>query len=284
MSANEPRDLDAAMNQPNFLEEIVAQRRLQVAIDRAVCNRSALRREVGLARCARLPHRLRNALQQRSGVHIIGEFKRASPSRGMIRRDAKLDKMIGLYEKAGVSAVSVLTEPNFFHGGLADLQKARALTELPILCKDFIVDEYQVEEAAAAGADAILLIVAALADFELLRLRTLAEGLGLDTLVEVHTAEEMRRARDSGANLIGVNNRDLRSLAISLETSIELSAIAPAGAILISESGITARADIDRLSGCGYRGFLIGESLMRATDPVKLIHCLRDTIGESRRV
>lgn len=269
------------MNRQNFLEEILAQRRLQVAIDRVVCDRPTLQREVGRARCARSPHRLTTALQQRSGAHIIAEFKRASPSRGIIRRDAQLDQMIGLYEKAGVSAISVLTEPNFFHGGIADLQKARALTELPILRKDFIVDEYQIEEAAAAGADAILLIVAALANSDLLRFRTLAEdGLGLDALVEVHTADEMRCAQDSGATLIGVNNRDLRSLATSLETSVELSAVAPAGAILISESGITSRADIDRLSHSGYRGFLIGESLMSARDPVKLIHSLGGRIGD----
>ncbi len=184
--------------------------------------------------------------------------------------------MIALYEAGGAAAISVLTEPEFFKGSLDDLKAARATTRLPILRKDFIVDEIQIVEAAAAGADAILLIVAALSDEELSRFRALAEEeLGLDALVEVHDAAEMERAIQCGATLIGVNNRNLRTFATSLETSVELAALAPPGATLVSESGISSRADIVRLQECGYRGFLIGESLMRAADPVALLESLR---------
>ncbi|MEP6685506.1 MAG: indole-3-glycerol phosphate synthase TrpC [Verrucomicrobiota bacterium] len=266
------------MSKGNFLEEILARRRKQVVQDRAICDPRVLQREAEHTREARSPHRLRRALQQNSGINIIGEFKRASPSLGFIRRDAQVSEIIALYEKAGVCAVSILTEPEFFHGSLEDLRQARSVTELPILRKDFIIDEYQIYEAAAADADAILLIVAALTDSHLLSLRALAEDeLELDTLMEVHTAEEMQRASDSGAKLIGVNNRDLRTFESALEISVELAALAPADATLVSESGISSRADIERLSRCGYRGFLIGESLMRAEDPAALVRSLRRT-------
>jgi indole-3-glycerol phosphate synthase len=226
---------------------------------------------------ARTPHLLRKALTGDDGVNIIGEFKRASPSRGVIRENASPAEFVALYERAGVAAISILTEPEFFRGSLADLRAARATTSLPILQKDFIVEEFQIEEAAAAGADAILLIVAALRDEELTRLRRMAEDqLGLDALVEVHTAEEMRRAENCGATLIGVNNRDLRALTVSIATSLELADLAPTGATLVSESGISSPAEIARLRRCGYRGFLIGESLMRCQDPVALIHSWRE--------
>ncbi len=253
----------------NFLDEILAARRQQVAEDRA--GPQAVRARAGRERLS-----LRAALRAEAGVAIIGEFKRASPSLGQIRADADPARMTALYEEGGARAISVLTEPQYFQGSLDDLRAVRARTKLPILRKDFIVDEFQIEEAAAAGADAILLIAAALTDAELLRFRILAEDeLGLDALVEVHNAEEMRRANKSGAKLMGVNNRDLRTFATSLETSVELAALAPADATLVSESGISSRTDIERLRRCGYRGFLIGESLMRAADPVALIRSLR---------
>lgn len=260
----------------NFLEEIVQRRREQVAKAR----KAPARRDEVAAR----PHRLREALAESGGSHIIGEFKRASPSRGMIRENAQPAATVMLYERAGVCAVSILTEPDYFRGSLDDLREARAATRLPILQKDFIVDEFQIREAAHAGADAILLIVAALSDAELARFRTLAEdALGLDALVEVHTAEEMRRATDCGANLIGVNNRDLRTFTISLETSLRLAEFAPAGTTLVSESGLSSRADIERLTQCGYRGFLIGESLMRSEDPAALVQTLRGVKMEAQR-
>lgn len=251
----------------SFLDKIVAARRAQIAS----CDRTAPPVP------ARQPgRRLREALRASDGVAIIGEFKRASPSLGEIRPDADVAQMIALYEAGGVAAISVLTEPEVFKGSLDDLRTARASTRLPILRKDFIVDEIQIVEAAAAGADAILLIVAVLTDAELSRFRSLAEDeLGLDALVEVHDATEMRRAMECEATLIGVNNRNLRTFVTSLETSFELAALAPAGATLVSESGISSRADIERLQRYGYRGFLIGESLMRAAEPVALLQSLR---------
>lgn len=260
----------------NFLDEILAFRRAQVAEDRASHDQPALREEAARLRAGKTSHRLHSVLQQKDDVAIIGEFKRASPSLGEIRRDAGPAQMIAHYEAGGVCAISVLTEPQFFNGSLDDLREARATTQLPILRKDFIVDEIQIVEAAAVGADAVLLIVAALTDAELLGFRNLAEHeLGIDALIEVHNAEEMQRAAGCGANLIGVNNRDLRTFITSLDTSVDLAALAPADAVLVSESGISSRADIARLRDCGYRGFLIGESLLRADDPAALIHSLR---------
>lgn len=260
----------------NFLDEILACRREQVAADRAAHDESALRTKAEQACAGKPAQRLRAVLQDTDDVAIIGEFKRASPSLGIIRSDAGPAEIIALYEAGGVAAISVLTEPKFFQGSLDDLRAARASTTRPILRKDFTIDEFQIFEAAAAGADAILLIVAALSDAELSRFRALAEDeLGLDALVEVHNAPEMQRAAGSGARLIGVNNRDLRTFVTSLETSMELAALAPAKATLVSESGISSPAQIDRLRSVGYRGFLIGESLLRAEDPAALIQSLR---------
>lgn len=254
------------MQRTNFLDQIVAQRRRQIAAEKAGRTR---------ATSVKGTRRLRAALRAKDRIHIIAEFKRASPSAGWIRKDANAEEMAMLYELAGASAISVLTEPDFFRGSIEDLRAVRVATELPILRKDFIVDEFQIEEAAEAEADAILLIVAALSDDELLRLRKFAEDqLGLDALVEVHTAEEMERAKNCGALLIGVNNRDLQTFVTSLETSVQLAAHAPAGATLVSESGITSASDVARLRECGYHGFLVGESLLRAPDPGELLKSL----------
>jgi indole-3-glycerol phosphate synthase len=215
---------------------------------------------------------LRGALSTGTGIKIIAEFKRRSPSKGAINAGADPQALARQYENGGAAAMSVLTEPDYFDGTLDDLLDVRKATQLPLLRKDFIVDEYQVYESAAAAADALLLIVAALNDSELRGLRELAENkLGMDALVEVHTAEEMRRAIDCGATLIGVNNRNLATFEVSLETSMELAAQAGPETILISESGIETADDIRRLRAAGYRGFLIGETLMRAEDPSALI-------------
>ena len=212
-------------------------------------------------------HRFRNALLA-DGINIIAEFKRRSPSKGVIRADANLDQIVKSYEAGGASTISVLTEEDYFSGSLDDLRVVKRSVDLPVLRKDFIVDEYQVYESAAAGADAVLLIVAALEDEELLSLRELVEDkLGMDALIEVHTHEEMQRAVACGANLIGVNNRNLHTFEVSLETSLSLAAVAPAGTVLISESGLNSSTDIARLHAAGYRGFLIGESLMRSENP-----------------
>jgi indole-3-glycerol phosphate synthase len=220
---------------------------------------------------------LSSRLSDDSKINIIAEFKRRSPSRGQIKSDADPVLIAKAYESAGAAAVSVLTEEDYFEGSLNDLLAAREAVSLPILRKDFIFDEYQVYESAAAGADALLLIVATLDDEALLRLRTIAEdGLGLDALIEVHTGKEMKRAGECGAKLIGVNNRDLRTFEVSIETSIQLAPMASDGAILVSESGITSIDDIRRLREAGYSGFLIGETLMRAGEPGLVLRSLTE--------
>src|SRR6185503_9642920 len=225
------------------------------------------------------PHAFRRALQG-DGINVIAEFKRRSPSKGMIREGADPIEIARAYQAGGAVAMSVLTEEDYFAGSLEDLRQVKATVDLPILRKDFIVDEYQVYESAAAGADAILLIVAALDDELLLRLRRLAEDeLQMDALVEVHTSEEMRRAAACGAKLIGVNNRDLRTFEVSLETSLSLAREVPSEALLISESGLKTRDDLQLLHSVGYRGFLIGETLVRAEDPQQ---ALRNVLDDSQ--
>ena len=215
-----------------------------------------------------LPHALRAALSDEGRLNVIAEVKRASPSKGVIKAEIEPGEVARSYEAGGACAVSVLTEEDRFRGSLEDLRRVRAAVRLPVLRKDFIFDDYQLYEAAESGADALLLIVAALEDDSLARLRRITEDeLGMDALVEVHTKEELQRAAACGATLIGVNNRSLHSFEVSLGVSIELAAHAPAGALMISESGLRSSADLLRLRALGYRGFLIGETLMRAGDP-----------------
>src|SRR5215211_583076 len=220
-------------------------------------------------------HVLLHALQA-DGINIIAEFKRRSPSKGVIRAGANPIDVARAYQAGGAVAMSVLTEEDYFAGSLEDLRQVKSAVDLPVLRKDFIFDEYQVYESAAAGADAILLIVAVLDDELLARLRRLAEDeLQMDALVEVHTSEEMKRAAGCGAKLIGVNNRDLRTFEVSLDTSLSLAREAPSEALLISESGLNNSADLQRLHGAGYRGFLIGETLMRAENPEQALRSIR---------
>lgn len=197
---------------------------------------------------------------------VIGEFKRASPSKGVINDQIDPAVAAAKYSAGGAAAISVLTEEDFFLGSLDDLRIVRAAVDIPILRKDFVIDEFQVRESAAAGADAILLIVAALSIADLRVFHALAHEHGLDALVEVHNPAEMETAAAIGAKLIGVNNRDLKTFDVSLDVSRELIALAPADALLISESGISARAEIEELTSLGYSGFLVGESLMKADD------------------
>jgi indole-3-glycerol phosphate synthase len=220
------------------------------------------------ARRSASPHRLRAALDERGRVNIISEIKRASPSKGTIRARVDPVWMARKYEAGGAAAISVLTEEDRFRGSLDDLRAVRGAVSLPLLRKDFIFDEFQLYEAAAAGADALLLIVAVLDDERLSRLIRVAEDeLRMDALVEVHNGEEMLRAEASGATLVGVNNRDLRSFEVSLDVSVELAQLAPPGLSLVSESGLRSGEDLRRLRALGYKGFLIGETLMRAPEP-----------------
>jgi indole-3-glycerol phosphate synthase len=214
-------------------------------------------------------HRLLQALKSDSRrPNIIAEFKRRSPSAGIIRGDLTVTEIVHSYERGGACAISILTDEEYFGGSILDLRAARSSTNLPLLRKDFIIDPIQIFEAAIAGADAVLLIVAALDDLSLGELRALAEDeLRLDALVEVHTSEELRRALNSGARIIGVNNRDLRTFQVTLNTSERLIAEVPRDRILICESGLQSAGSLLRLRKVGFRAFLIGEALMRASDP-----------------
>ena len=260
----------------NRLAEIIDKRRRRIGAAKIAADDFVLDAYKG--RSGRPDHALVQALSDVDGVKVIAEFKRRSPSKGTIKADADPASIAHQYERGGAVAISVLTEPDYFDGSLDDLRAVRSVTALPILRKDFIVDKFQVYEAAAAEADAVLLIVAALSDAELTGLRQLAEDdLGMDALVEVHTSEELKRALDCGARLIGVNNRNLATFEVSLDVSIELAREAPPDRILISESGIETIDDINRLRTSGYRGFLIGETLMRAPDPAAVIAQLSQT-------
>jgi indole-3-glycerol phosphate synthase len=211
------------------------------------------------------------ALSKPGRSNVIAECKRRSPSRGVLAAQYEPVAIARQYEAGGAAAISVLTEPTFFDGALEHLAAVRQAVTLPLLRKDFIVEEYQLLEAKANGADAALLIVAALEQADLVRLQQRAWELGLAALVEVHDDEELSRALDSGARIIGVNNRNLRTLAVDVAASRRLGARIPADVIGVSESGLTSRADLEELAGQGYRAFLIGERFMTAPDPAKAI-------------
>lgn len=202
-------------------------------------------------------------------LSVIAELKKASPSRGLLRPDYRPAEVAPSYQRAGASALSVLTEEQFFRGSLNDLREAREAVRLPVLRKDFIIDEYQVYESVAAGADAILLIVAALDGKDLAHFIELSERLPIAALVEVHTEEELKRAVDAGARIIGINNRNLNTLEVSLETSFRLREKMPSSCLAISESGIKTGADLEKLARAGFNAVLIGEHLMLAEDPGK---------------
>ena len=253
----------------NVLSAIIDQKRRRVETAKALVSQDALLVIAHQARESASSHALLKALTTvtEGRNNIIAEFKRRSPSRGEIRRDADPARIAKAYESAGAAAVSVLTEEDYFDGSLDDLRAIRQAISLPLLRKDFIYEEYQVYESAAAGADALLLIVGALNDETLGRLRRITEEeLGMDALVEVHTREEMVRASQSGAHLIGVNNRDLGTFSVSTATSTHLFAFAPDSAVLVSESGLDPH-EVQKLRTVGYKGFLVGETLMRADDP-----------------
>ena len=205
------------------------------------------------------------------GPAVIAEIKKASPSKGLIRKDFDVQWIARRYRAGGAAALSVLTDEPYFQGSLRNLVLASEAMPLPCLRKDFMVDEYQIVEARAHRADAILLIAAALTNAEMQRFSAASRALALDVLVEVHTGEELDRVLDAlgetGADAIGVNNRDLRSFEVSLETSLALVERIPASVIRVAESGISTADDIARLRGAGFDAFLIGESLMRETDP-----------------
>jgi indole-3-glycerol phosphate synthase len=209
------------------------------------------------------------------GISVIAEHKRRSPSAGTIREGATVADVVGAYERGGAAALSILTERHHFGGSLDDLREARASSALPILCKDFIVDPYQLYESAAAGADAILLIVAALEPDALVQLHGEARALDLDVLVEVHDEPELEQALEViDADVIGINNRNLTDFTVDIQRTFDLLADIPAGKTVISESGFYSREQLDELERVGVDGVLVGESLMRASDPEAALRTL----------
>jgi indole-3-glycerol phosphate synthase len=262
----------------DILSEIIDRKRQVVARLRADRASQDFRQCALDMRANAVPHRLLRALESDSRrLNIIAEFKRRSPSAGIIRSDLSATEVACCYERGGACAISVLTDEEYFGGSIADLSAVRVSTGLPILRKDFIIDPIQIYEAAIAGADAVLLIAGALEDAALAKLHAIAEDeLRLDALVEVHTSEELRRALNAGAKMIGVNNRNLQTFQVSLETSERLIAEAPRARVMVSESGLRDAKWLRHFQTLGFRGFLIGETLMRAGDPEA---ALRDLIA-----
>jgi indole-3-glycerol phosphate synthase len=255
---------------PHILGRIVAKKREELARElplarweKAAADRADGRRDFRAALAARTPA-------------IIAEVKKASPSKGILSTDFDPARIARAYERGGASCVSVLTDESFFQGGLPDLEAGRAAIQLPVLRKDFTIAECQILEAAAHGADAILLIAAILTERELRDFRESAARLGLAALVEVHDGRELDAAVGSGADLIGVNNRDLTTFEVTLETSIRLAGRMPPGALLVSESGIHGPDDIAKLRAAGYTAFLVGEHLMKSGDPEAALKRLVD--------
>jgi indole-3-glycerol phosphate synthase len=251
----------------NELERIVARTRAELLDRRATVPVAQLEAEATARAAADPPRPFAAALARVGGtVSVIAEHKRRSPSAGMIREDLEIEDVVGAYERGGAAALSVLTEHVGFGGTLQDLRRARAAATLPILRKDFVVDPYQVVESMAAGADAILLIVAALEADELAALYGQAQGFGLGVLVEVHDARELAVAAQLRPEVIGINNRDLTTLQVDIERTHELLAGVPAGVTVVSESGLRTRADLERVAAAGVDAVLVGEALMRSPD------------------
>jgi len=246
-----------------ILDDIVRHRREDVARDRAMTPVESLRATTAYA----APRRGFTAALARPGRHVIAEVKKASPSKGLIRADFEPVEIACDYAAAGATCISVLTEPRFFQGAGAYLTAIRAAVDVPLLRKDFLFDPYQIIEARALGADAVLLILAMLDDALFRELHAVALEEGLDALVEVHDEGEMERALAAGASLVGINNRNLKTFETSLAVTERLAPLAGPGVVLVGESGLDAPADLARLEACGVRRFLIGESLMRAPHP-----------------
>lgn len=254
----------------DFLSGIIERKKEEIRV-------AAGRVPEGVLRCeaeessGRRPFGPRLAEPGPAGMNVIAEVKRASPSKGRIRENVDPAEFARMYEAGGAAAISVLTDGESFGGSPGDLKKVRAATLLPVLRKDFIISSYQVYESAAMGADALLLIVRALSPEFLKELLTLCADIGLDALVETHDEFEFEIASKAGAQIIGINNRDLATFRTDISTSIRVAKMAVPGQVLVAESGIHTRSDIERLLDAGIGNFLIGESLMRSEEPAKLL-------------
>ena len=263
------------------LDRIVAATRTRVAESKRVADLRELERRAE----QHAPRGFRNALslKGRDGIAVIAELKKASPSKGLIRDNFHAAELAKQLEGAGAAALSVLTDEEFFQGSLENLRKASAAVSIPCLRKDFIVDEFQMLEARANSADAVLLIVAALTSDELSRLGLAARSQGLDVLCEVHDGDELNRAVDARFDLIGVNTRDLKTFKVDLQTAFDLAEKFPANVVRVAESGIHSSEDVARLREAGYQAFLVGESLMRAVSPGDALReLMRVPSGEHR--
>jgi indole-3-glycerol phosphate synthase len=265
-----------------ILERIVAATRARVAERRHEADLRELERRA--QRHVTRGFRRALELKSRDGVAVIAELKKASPSKGLIREDFRPAELARELEAAGAAALSVLTDEEFFQGSLGNLREASGAVAIPCLRKDFIVDEFQLVEARANCADAVLLIVAALTVEELTSLAVGARRCGLDVLCEVHDSEELQRALDAGFDLIGVNTRDLRTFKVDLETAFRLAEKFPAHVVRVAESGIHSAEDVEKLRGAGYNAFLVGESLMRASSPGEALRELMRVRGTEHRV
>lgn len=256
-----------------FLDKIIADKRMRIEAAKAMRSLNEVRSAA--EQVESVDHRVRNAI---SGPEpsIIAEFKRASPSKGLINESIGPVETALMYRSGGAAAISVLTEEDHFLGSLDDLRAIKNAIDLPLLRKDFIIDEYQIFESAASGASALLLIVAVLPPDTLRTFQRLANSLGLDVVVEVHEQDEMRTAMEIEAGIIGVNNRNLKTFEVSLDVSRELIKMKPFGTLMIAESGISDAGEIAELHSLGYDAFLIGESLMRSSDPAVELRRLYD--------
>ena len=254
---------------PDILARILAVKRLEVAEKLKL--RKGLERIAEFQRSQRRP--FRQALEAVTPA-IIAEMKKASPSKGLLCDDFNPARLAMEYFAGRANALSVLTDKEFFQGSLGDLRTARACAALPVLRKDFMIDEVDVIESAASGADAILLIAALLTQANIERFQSLADYYGMDALVEVHDQPELERALAAGARIVGVNNRDLRTFKVSLETAEQLAPLIPATVLKVAESGIHSRADLERLLAHGFQAFLVGEHLMQSSDPAEAVRAL----------
>jgi indole-3-glycerol phosphate synthase len=251
----------------DILQRIVAVKREEVAAAKAARSLASWRGEAEARRDVRgFVSALRRKIVAGHAA-VIAEVKKASPSKGVLRQHFVPAEIAVGYERGGAACLSVLTDERFFHGAAAYLQQARAACALPVLRKDFMIDEHQVVEARALGADCILLIAACLDDAHLADLEACAMGLGMDVLVEVHDGAELDRALRLKTTLVGINNRNLRSFVVTLETTLALLPRVPADRLLVTESGILERADVQRMRQAGVHAFLVGEAFMRAADP-----------------
>ena len=255
------------MANPDLLQQIVTQRRKQNAIARQACTDEELKTQVQQAPPVRGFEAALRATAKTGRPAVIAELKRASPSRGLLCQDYAIERIARQYQQAGASALSVLTEADFFQGGMHHLHRARAEVQIPVLCKDFMVESRQFYEARLAGADCVLLIAAVLDDARLHKFKDLAQALQMDVLVEIHNREELTRALALETGLIGINNRNLKTFATHIEVTLDLLADIPGNRFVVTESGIAEPRQVRLLRERGVPAFLVGESLIRAPDP-----------------